>query len=264
MRYIDFDESGAYRTGKGKAPGILGRFMPTVSFYAPCLFLVCRASWWAGRGKYDHDKWCTDSSLMLHFLERVGVKAEITGLNHLAGLEGPCVVVANHMSTLETFVLPSVVGTYKRHTYIVKKSLTTYPVFGPVMKSRDPIAVSRVNPREDLKMVLEGGRERLEQGISIVVFPQTTRSPDFDPATFNSIGVKLAGRSGVPVVPVALRTDAWGNGKRIKDFGPINPKLPVHIAFGEPLHVKGRGDEEHRAVVDFIGRNLKQWGSPVL
>jgi hypothetical protein len=49
--------------------------------------------------------------------------------------------------------------------------------------------------------MMDGGLARLKQGISIVVFPQTTRMVDFDASQFNSIGVKLAKKAGVPVVP---------------------------------------------------------------
>ena len=58
------------------------------------------------------------------------------------------------------------------------------------------------------KAVLEGGKQRLQKGISIIVFPQTTRTVRFEPENFNSIGVKLAQRAKVPIIPLALRTDA--------------------------------------------------------
>ena len=106
---------------------------------------------------------------------------------------------------------------------------------------------------------MEGGKERLEKGISVVVFPQTTRTSSFDPAEFNTIGIKLAQRAEVPVLPLALLTDAWGNGKRLKDFGKIDPTRKVHLAFGEPLLVTGRGTSEHQAVVGFIEERLREW-----
>jgi len=119
--------------------------------------------------------------------------------------------------------------------------------------------VGRDNPREDLKIVFEEGQKRLEADISIVIFPQTTRSVEFDPKKFNTLGVKLAKRCNVPVVPFALKTDAWGLGRHIKDFGPIRPEKTVHIHFGEPMAVGGSGKEEHNTVVAFIEKNLAEW-----
>jgi 1-acyl-sn-glycerol-3-phosphate acyltransferase len=127
------------------------------------------------------------------------------------------------------------------------------------MRSRDPITVGRSNPRDDLKAVLEGGAERLKAGRSIVIFPQTTRTPVFDPGSFNTIGVKLAKKAGVPVVPIALKTDAWGNGRILKDYGRIIPSRRVHFAFGKPLLIRDRGNEEHAAIIEFISGKLKEW-----
>ena len=188
---------------------------------------------------------------------------EITGTDHFSRLEGPCVFIGNHMSTLDAFVLPTIIQPLKPVTFVVKQSLVEYPIFGHLMRSRDPIVVGRTNPREDLKAVLEGGAERLQSGISIVVFPQTTRTALFDPAAFNSIGIKLAKRAQVPVVPLALKTDAWANGARLKDFGRIDPAKTVHFAFGEPLRVQGSGAAEHQQVVEFIRGHLVSWGGTV-
>lgn len=183
----------------------------------------------------------------------------VEGIQHLEGLDGPCVIVGNHMSMLETVVLPIIVQPIRDVTFVVKQSLLEYPIFCHVMRSRDPVAVSRVNPREDLKAVLDGGAERLQRGISIIIFPQTSRTPGFDPSQFNSIGVKLAQRAKVPLVPLALRTDAWQNGWPLKDFGRINVNRRAFFAFGRPLKVQGRGTEEHQQIIEFIQGRLKEW-----
>jgi 1-acyl-sn-glycerol-3-phosphate acyltransferase len=62
---------------------------------------------------------------------------------------------------------------------------------------------------------------------------------------------------------VALKTDAWGNGRLFKDFGKIDPARVVHIAFGQPLVVQGNGAGEHQRVIDFIRENLRRWGGKV-
>jgi len=183
----------------------------------------------------------------------------VSGIRFLEQVGGPCVVVANHMSMLETVVLPCIIQPVRDVTYVVKQSLLDYPVFKHVMRNRNPIAVGRTNPRDDLKAVLGGGLERLNQGISIIVFPQTTRTCHFGPTQFNSIGIKLAHKAQVPVLPLALKTDAWGNGKRLKDFGSLDPAKDVHMAFGEAIPVTDRGKEAHQAVIDFIGQRILKW-----
>jgi 1-acyl-sn-glycerol-3-phosphate acyltransferase len=196
-------------------------------------------------------------------LEAAGVRFDISGLEHVAAVEGSCVFIGNHMSTLETFILPVILLPFKKITFVVKQSLMDYPVFGHVMRSRDPIAVGRTNPREDLRAVLEGGAARLGRGISLVIFPQTTRVPEFVPKEFNTIGIKLAKRADAPVIPFALKTDAWGNGRLVKDFGRIDPSRTVHFAFGAPLRVVQQGAAEHQQVIRFIIEKLRAWGGVV-
>lgn len=255
-------EHGVYRT-KQISPSFLARTLTSLSFYVRLVSIVVKGSRQAKRGPYGTPEWCRDSLYTMRALENVGLKIEITGIEGFTAVQGPCVFIANHMSTLETFVLPTIISSFKDATFVVKQSLVDYPIFKYIMRSRDPITVGRTNPREDLRAVLEGGAERLKAGRSIVIFPQTTRTGVFDPASFNTIGIKLAKKAGVPVVPIALKTDAWGNGTLLKDYGKIDPSLAVHFAFGKPLEIKDRGTEEHEQIIAFISGRLKEWGAQV-
>ena len=253
-------EGGAYNTAPEKDWALL-RALPSFFFYCQDAVIVLKASWRAKRGRYDTAAWIASSRCIVRALESVGVKFEIAGVDNVRKLDTPCVFIANHMSILETFVLPGIIVPFRDTTFVVKRSLVEYPVFKHVMRSRDPVTVTRTNPREDLRAVLEGGEQRLKAGISIVVFPQTTRATVFDPMDFNSIGVKLAKKAGAPIVPIALKTDAWGNGRYLKDFGKIRPCAKVDFAFGKPLWVKDRGREEHEEIVRFITDKLQEWST---
>lgn len=242
---------------------LLSRILPcrTFTFYLQAFLIVWKNGRKALKGLYGGAEWAGSSLDILRALEGVGVRIEITGMDNIRSCEGPVVFIANHMSTLETFILPCIIQPLKETTFIVKQSLATMPVFGPVMRSRDPVLVGRVNPREDLRTVLEEGSKKLAAGRSIVVFPQSTRSLDFKPAEFNTLGIKLALKAGVPVVPIALKTDAWGVGKIMKDFGPLDRNKKVHFAFGKPMEIKGRGAEEHRGIIAFIQESLERWAT---
>lgn len=253
---------GSYRTSEQAGRGLAGRW-PSLRFYSNVLRIVCQAASKAKRGVYDDEDWSASSLAVVRTLERVGVRLHITDLHNVASLQAPCVFIGNHMSTLETFVLPVILLPFKPITFVVKQSLVDYPVFGHVMRSRDPITVGRANPRDDLKSVLEGGVTRLAKGISVIIFPQTTRTATFDPKGFNTIGVKLARRARVPVIPFALKTDAWGNGTLHKDFGRIDPSKTVHFTFGPPMRITERGGEEHAAIVQFVTERLLAWGGSV-
>ena len=196
---------------------------------------------------------------VMHALENVGVTFEITGLHNIQRLEGPVVFIGNHMSTLETFVLPYIVQPLKPVTFVVKASLVNIPVFKHLLLSGDPIIVGRTNPREDLTTVLEEGTKKLKAGTSIIIFPQSTRSIVFNPEDFNTLGEKLAAKAQVQVIPFALKTDAWGVGKLVRDFGNIDNSKKVHFAFDEPIIIDGRVTKQHDGIIKFIQERLQEW-----
>jgi 1-acyl-sn-glycerol-3-phosphate acyltransferase len=245
-------------------PNWFARLFPSLYFYSAFVYNVYTFGMLAKAGKYGDLGWYQSSLNVLRALEKAGANIQISGLNVLSQISGPCVIVANHMSTLETIILPGIVQPLKDVTFVVKRAIVEYPVFKHMMLARDPIVVDRVNPREDLMRVLSDGANHLKRGRSIIVFPQTTRTTIFDPSQFNTIGIKLARDAGVPIVPVAVRSDAWGIGKLIKEFGKIDVSLPVRFAFGDPLVVEGRGNTTHQAVVRFISQHLQAWGCTVI
>jgi 1-acyl-sn-glycerol-3-phosphate acyltransferase len=243
--------------------GWLSRCFPSASFYLKNFLVVWKASSAAKRGVYNTKSWHDSSVDIVRILEETGCRFDVTGINHFMGLDRPCIFIGNHMSTLETFVLPSLIMPHVSDlTYVIKRSLVDYPIFGNVVKTRDPIVVDRVNPRDDLRVVMEEGARRLEQGRSLIIFPQHTRTVEFDTTQFNSIGIKLAKKANALVVPVALLTWAWSAGKKLKDFGPIHPERTIHFAFGEPFTVTGKGQEEQQRVIDFIQQHLAAWNQP--
>jgi len=258
------DTTWRFRTAEYHTPdrpaNWLARTFPSALFYPKVVGIVLRCSRLAQQGRYDEIAWARSSDKVAGYLESSGCRIHATGLGHLSAIDRPGVFIGNHMSTLETFVLPSmIVPRCGNATFVVKRGLIEYPFFKHVMLSRNPVVVDRVNPRDDLKAVMEQGAERLAAGYSIIIFPQHTRSIEFDPEQFNSIGIKLAARTGSPVVPVALRTSAWSPGKILKDYGPIIPSRPIHFAFGEPFTITGKGNEEHQRVVRFIQEHLANW-----
>jgi len=258
---LNIADKDTYLTDPARPRSLFSKIFlsPPFTFYSQAFCIVWINGRRALRGVYGSAEWASSSLDIMRALENVGVRFGIDGMDNIRKPDGPAVFICNHMSALETFVLPCIIQPVREVTFIVKESLMTMPVFGPVMRSRDPVVVGRVNPREDLRTVLEEGTRRLKACRSIIVFPQSTRSVDFRPEEFNTLGIKLASRAGVPVIPVALKTDAWGIGRLMKDFGPIDNKKKVHFSFGRPIVISGRGAEEHEKVVGFIKGKLEEW-----
>ncbi len=256
MKYLA--RANAYISPPRSIPWIVRRY-PEVFFYTRIIWIILTASRLAKKGRYTNADWIQSSLSTVRSLESVGGRFELRNLSVIESLTSPCVFIGNHMSVLETFVLPCLIQPYRDVTFVIKESLVEYPFFKYVMRSRNPIVVGCTNPREDLKIVMIEGEKRLANNVSVVIFPQTTRSTGFDEEKFNSLGVKLARRAKVPVVPIALKTDAWGVGRRIKDGGKIQPSKTVYFTFGDPLTVQGSGREEHQRVVDFIAGNMRKF-----
>lgn len=235
--------------------------LPSVAFYVQAIAHMSRAALKAGRGRLRNADLVNGSHALRRSLESVGVRFEISGLDRVDWNAGPYVFVANHMSSLETQILPSILAPAAPCTFVVKSSLLKYPILGPVLRGFDPITVDRADPRADLRRVLDGGTERLRRGMSVIVFPQAQRTATFSRKAFNSIGMRLARAAGVPMVPIALDTATWKPGRLIKDIGWILPDRPARFAIGAPIAVAADGAAAHRDVMAFIEARLAEWAT---
>jgi 1-acyl-sn-glycerol-3-phosphate acyltransferase len=268
MNYQDFvDElktTGRYLTPAELRPAAARRFplWASLKFHVGDFRVVLWQSRLGKAGKLDHAKWADGSYAMKEVTEAAGGEIQIEGYQNILDLGSPVVYIGNHMSLLETFLLPGLLLPAGPVSFVVKQALMTYPVFGHVMRATHPIAVGRQNPRDDLKQVLTQGQACIKDGQSVVIFPQSTRSTEFSPRHFNSLGAKLAVRAEVPIVPVAIKTDFLANGRFVKDLGRVHPERRVCISFGEALR-EGTAKEQHQRCLDFITAKLREWGGGV-
>lgn len=195
----------------------------------------------------------------LELIEACGGNIDISGMSRIREVEGPVVFVGNHMSTVETTLLPCLIMPHKNITFVLKQQLLEVPIYSGSLKIMKSIGVSRTDPIADFKKILAEGKEHIKNGTSIIVFPQTTRTTEFNPEKFGTVGVKLAKREGIPIIPFAVKTDFLKNGKLIKDIGPIDRSKTVYIKFGDAINVEGNGKEAHQKCIDFIQENLDKW-----
>ncbi len=215
----------------------------------------------ARRGKLDGDRQIWNSNRNLDLVERCGGHIHLRGLNHLREVAGqPVVVIANHMSMLETSTIHAIIREYLDFSFVVKASLMRTPFIKDILTAFKAVPMTRNNPRSDLKAILTSGKAVIDAGRAMIVFPQATRSREFHPEHFSSIGVKLAKHAGARVLPLALKTDFIDNGKGIfKDLGPIHPERDVWFEFGAPLEITGNGQHEQQQIIDFISSHLDEW-----
>lgn len=195
----------------------------------------------------------------------VGGGCEVTGFERARDYFGkPAVYVANHMSALETYLLPGILLALGDFSIVLKASLLNIPCIGTILRASRPIALLRQEPRKDLLQVLEDGQRLLGEGRGIVLFPQGTRFHDFEARRFNTLGEKLSARANVPLIPVAVDTRFQRLGKHFHDFGPIHPECTVRVACGDPVPPGALPPKERNAAcIKFITERLHDWGVPV-
>jgi 1-acyl-sn-glycerol-3-phosphate acyltransferase len=258
-----FFPQDSYHTPADSPRAQLDRLWPTppLYFYANYILTIAKARLLVARGRYDQSAWAHSAYEVLKLIERCSGRFHITGLDHIRTCTEPVVFISNHMAGVEASIWPCLVPAAMPIAFVVKASLLKYPLLGPVIASQQPIAIDRTNPREDFEVVMTQGSALLNQGVSLIIFPQSTRTTTFIPSDFNSLGVKVARRANVQVVPVAVKTDFWQNGRRLRDFGPLDRRQPIHLAFGRPLSA-AKSRDTHRAVVEFISGRLAKWSAP--
>jgi 1-acyl-sn-glycerol-3-phosphate acyltransferase len=250
--------TGCYRTDPERSPmAYFGRFNWWYHYRFARFLLEGNSR--VARGEYTEPVWLGHSYDYIRIIEECGGRYEIEGLEHANKIDRPVVFVGNHMSLLEAFSLPAILLHRDRVAAVAKRSLANYPVLGPITRAVDPILVDRKNAREDLKAVLDQGKACLENGRSVVLFPQATRSVTLDPKRFNTLGVKLAKNAKAPVVPLALKTDFQKNGKWIKDLGTLDRGKTIHFKFGEPIEDVSNGRQTNERIIRFIQEALDSW-----
>ena len=110
------------------------------------------------------------------------------------------VVVANHQSTADPWLLSSLPWDMR---WIAKASLFRAPVIGWLMRLGGDLSVVR-GEGASVKAMMGEARATLARGLSLMVFPEGTRSPDGAMGPFKDGAFDLAICAGVPIVPVVV------------------------------------------------------------
>jgi len=126
------------------------------------------------------------------------------------------IYMSNHQSNFDIPVLLAYLDTQFR--WLAKAELFKIPIFGYSMKRAGYISIDRSNRKSAFKSLKEAAR-KIRNGVSVLIFPEGTRSQDGNIRPFKKGGFVLALDSGVPVVPVVIH-GTWSimskKGLRIK------------------------------------------------
>jgi 1-acyl-sn-glycerol-3-phosphate acyltransferase len=171
-----------------------------------------------------------------------GVRIEVRGLENIPS-DQAVVIMANHQSQWETFYLQILSAP---QATILKRELLWVPFFGWALALLKPIAIDRKKASQALKTILRVGKQRLNSGISVVIYPEGTRQKPGTLGRFNGGGASLAVSAQVPIVPIAHNAgDCWPARSLWRFPGTIT------VVIGEPIPVIGKSVAEVKQ--EYIG-----------
>jgi 1-acyl-sn-glycerol-3-phosphate acyltransferase len=162
-----------------------------------------------------------------------GLTFEVEGMENIDPKQ-PVIFLSNHQSAWETLALRYILPP---HSVVIKRELLYFPIWGWSLLTLKSIVINRKNQRASLRALLEQGTRYLNEGLSVLIFPEGTRAGAGDVLKFNIGGAMLAHKSGYPVIPVAHNAgDFWPRYSFFKYPGVIKVKIgPVIISEGRKI-----------------------------
>jgi 1-acyl-sn-glycerol-3-phosphate acyltransferase len=154
-----------------------------------------------------------------------GIRLQVSGLSHIG--PGAALIASRHQSAFDTLVWLTLVP---RCCYVLKRELLRIPLFGPLLPAAGMIAIDRGGGAGAVRNLMREGERAAREGRQIVIFPEGTRAaPDATLPLQPGIAA-LAGRTGLPVIPVVTDSGhCWGRKAFHKIAGTI------HIRVLEPI-----------------------------
>jgi 1-acyl-sn-glycerol-3-phosphate acyltransferase len=196
--------------------------IPLVMFAA----LVLRGRWGYHAGKF----WRLGIQAGVENL--LGIRPTVIGLENMP--KEPCVILAKHQSAWETMTLQDYVPNGAYCVFVLKKELLRIPLLGWGLGAMKMISIDRTAGKDALDQVVRQGRERLQQGFYVIVFPEGTRVAPGEKKRYKAGGAYLATHVGCKVVPIAHDAgELWPRQAFLKKPGRITVSIgPAFDATG--------------------------------
>ncbi len=162
---------------------------------------------------------------VLQFLS--GAKVKFIGMEKIPQ-DRAVLYVANHESFFDVILtitkLPGSV------CFVAKKAFSKIPIFAQGLDLYNTLFIDRDNVKEALKTILEA-IERIKGGMSVFIFPEGSRSRDGNMNDFKEGSMKIATKSGCPIVPIAISNTA----EVFENHFPKVYAVPVIVEVLDPI-----------------------------
>jgi len=179
---------------------------------------------------------------------------------HAEGLDlipyGPVLFVSNHQSYGDIFVTLAL-STKHQLGFVAKQSLGELPFFGKWVRRIRSVFIAQGDPRAAVETFREG-EDYINKGFSLLIYPEGTRNRSDGMAAFKKGSLRLALRTGVPVVPVTIR----GTWHLYEEKGYVRPGR-VDFCVHPPIETASLTKEEAAGLSDrveeIVRAKLDEW-----
>jgi 1-acyl-sn-glycerol-3-phosphate acyltransferase len=173
----------------------------------------------------------------------------------------PYVVVSNHESFVDILLISHLPWEMK---WLSKKELFKIPVAGWLMRLARDVEVDR-SDRASGSKALEECRKRLDDQVSVMIFPEGTRSTSGDLLPFKDGAFRLAIEAGVPILPLAVHGAAtalpkhdWRFGRSVAEVRVLEPVSTVGMGLDDLESLKRQVRERIVAELVLMGRTFDE------
>jgi 1-acyl-sn-glycerol-3-phosphate acyltransferase len=176
------------------------------------------------------------------------LEISVSGLERL-DIGRPYVFMPNHASFLDILL----VFAFIPHNFriIVKEEFFSIPFLGLTVKSSGQIPLDRKHPRKGLRSIKQAA-DLLKKGLSIVVFPEGTRSRDGKVHEFKATLFVLPIRTGTPVVPVLIE----GTFQALRRGSVLLKRSPITVTFRDPIPADSFSDKGRALYAEKVRQSL--------
>lgn len=185
-----------------------------------------------------------------------GVKVRLTGLENLNS-HRPYVFLSNHQGWFDIFTLLGKLPVQFR--WLAKEELFKVFVLGPAMEAAGYIPIDRSNRRKSLES-LHQAATRVQEGTSVVIFPEGTRSPDGSLQKFKKGGFILAIKSQQPIAPIAIS----GSSRVLPKHGTwlIQPGI-IEVTIEKPIETSGLNVKDNDWLMTTVREAIRRHLTPL-
>lgn len=184
-------------------------------------------------------------------LKLINASIKVTGTENIP--QTPCLFVSNHQGFLD---IPIILSSLDRTVgFIAKKELTKFKLVSYWMKQINCIFINREDIRESIKSINKGS-ELLNNGHSMVIFPEGTRSKGPRIGEFKKGSLKLALKSKVPIVPIAI------DGSYKLREGNVHSMIKsanVNVTICKPIYTDSLSREDRESLSDTIKSEISNY-----